>query len=68
MKSEEKEWKVAIAYQRYGYIKVKGKTYEEAIINANKRLEEMTLEEMDKVTDYLPDSEEVDEEMVEEIK
>lgn len=60
-----KTWKVGIAYQRYGYINVPGDTREEAIKNANKRLEEMSLKEMDRVTDYLQDSEEIDEEFVE---
>lgn len=68
MSKELKDWKIGIAYERYGYINVKGKTREEAIENANKTLEKMSLEEMEKVTDYLPDSEEVDVEIVEEIK
>lgn len=61
------EWKVAIAYERYGYITVNARTRKDAITAANKKLKDMTLEEMDSVTEYLPDSESVDEEMVEEV-
>lgn len=60
-------WKIGIAYQRYGYINVPGDTRKEAIANANKWLEGATIEELDAATDYLQDSEEVDEEFVEEV-
>lgn len=60
-------WKVGIAYERYGYITVEAENRNEAIKKAEERLEKMTAGELDTVTDYLPDSEEVDREFVEEV-
>lgn len=60
-----KNWKVGIAYTRYGYLNVEADTREEAVQKADKWLEGASLADMDEITDYLQDSEEVDEEFVE---
>lgn len=65
---QKKAYKVPVAYERYGYIIIEGAgSEEEAISMAQAKLEKMTVEELDQVTDYLPDSEEIDEEGVMEI-
>lgn len=70
-KTEERTgWKIGVAYERYGYITVgigEAKSEKEAIEVARNKLEKMTLEELDAVTAYLPDSEEIDDEAVIEI-
>lgn len=55
-------YKVPICYEKYGYLPVEADTEEEAVEKVRKRLADMTLQEMDEYVEYLPDSEEVDEE------
>lgn len=60
-------WKVGVAYERYGYIEVskdEAKTEKEAIEVAKKKLENMDRDELESITEYLPFSEEIDEEAV----
>lgn len=64
MRKKLRDWKIGISYQRYGYITVPAETREEAIDAANERLQGMSVKEMEEATDYLSDSEMVDEEFV----
>lgn len=60
-------WKVGVAYERYGYIKVDGSeaaTEEEAVAVAERKLEAMSVADLEAVTEFLPDSEEIDGEAV----
>lgn len=60
-------WKVGVAYERYGYIHVdasEAKTEEEAVVVAQKKLEGMSFEDLEKITGPLADSEEIDREGV----
>lgn len=60
-------WKVGVAYERYGYIHVganEAKTEEEAVAAAQKKLNAMSASELEMITEYLPDSEEIDKEGV----
>lgn len=60
-------WKVGFAYERYGYITVgpdEASTQEEAVEAARKKLEAMGTADMDALTEYMQDSEEIDEEGV----
>lgn len=62
-----KVWKVGVAYERYGYIEVdsrEAKTEEEAVAVAQKKLEGMSFEDLEKITSPLADSEEIDREGV----
>lgn len=53
-------YKVPFAYERYGYIDVEADSEEEAAEKAEEKLEELSLAEMESLSDYLPDSEEID--------
>lgn len=67
MKEEIKGWKVGVSYERYGYIHVspdEAATEEEAVAAAQKKLEAMGAEELDRITEYMQDSEAVDPEGV----
>ncbi len=55
-----KLFKIPFAYERYGKISVEADSKEEAIAKAEKILEEMTVSDMDTISEYLPDSEELD--------
>ena len=60
-------YKVGVVYSRYGYIKVSAKEAEQEggpIPAAEKKLREMSAADLDAVTEYLEDSEEIDEEAV----
>lgn len=60
-------WKVGVAYERYEYIHVdasEAKTEEEAVAVAQKKLEGMGFKDLEKITDPLVDSEEIDREGV----
>ncbi len=64
---EVKEWKVGVAYERYGYIKVsreEAKTEEEAVKVAEKKLEEMSVSELEEITEFLEGTEKIDPEGV----
>lgn len=61
------KWKVGVSYERYGCITVEAETEDQAVKAAEKKLEKMTIEELDKVTEYVPDSEGVDGNFVEEM-
>lgn len=50
------KFKVPIFYERYGYLPVEADSEEEAYKKAARKVETMTLEEMDRYVDYLPDS------------
>lgn len=55
-------YRVPFAYERYGRITVEAESREEAINLAAKELEGMTVSEMEGASDYLENSEEIDEE------
>lgn len=61
------KWNVAVSYVRSGYIQIEGSTEEEAVALAEEKLKTMTVDEMDEIMSYLPDSETVDEDDVEAI-
>lgn len=59
----ETGWKVGVAYERYGYIRLEvseARTEEEAVAVAQKKLKDMTFEDLEKITSPLADSEEID--------
>ena len=58
----KKRYKVPFYYENYGYIPVEADTPEEAVKLAKKRLKEMDVEEMLELTEYLDQSESIDEE------
>lgn len=62
MDEEMKRYKVPFAYERYGYIYVKASSETEAKEKAEEKLLTMGDQEMYELSDYLPDSEEIDEE------
>ena len=67
MKGEIGSYKVGVAYTRYGYIQVSTKDIEEAggaVEAAQKKLDEMSVTDLDAITEYLEDSAEIDEEAV----
>lgn len=53
-------YRVPFAYQRYGRIEVEAESREEAIRFAEEKLKDMSLSEMEQLSDYLEDSEEID--------
>ena len=53
---------VPFAYQKYGRIEVEADSREEAINKAEKLLEDMSVSDMESLSDYLQNSEEIDEE------
>lgn len=55
-----KEYKVGVAYERYGYISVTADSEEDAVRAAEARLKAMSIDELEAVTEYMTDSEEVD--------
>ena len=55
-------YKIPFSYERYGYIPVDAKNEDEAYNKAEKILTEMTVAEMDRYADYLPESEAIDRE------
>lgn len=60
-------WKVGVAYERYGYIRVGGneaKTPEEAVEAAKRKLEVMDDSELDGITAILEETKEIDAEGV----
>ena len=60
-------WKVGVAYERYGYITVskeEASTEAQAVKVAEQKLRKMTLTDLEAVTEYLEDSEEIDEQVV----
>ena len=62
--NEPKNWRVAFGYERYGYIDVTAETKEKAIEAARKRMDDMSVDEMEAGTEYLPNSESIDEKCV----
>lgn len=62
-----KTWKVAIAYERYGYLQIEADSKEDAIRMMEARLKEMSKEDLEDATSYLEGSEEVDPEGVFEV-
>lgn len=60
-------WKIGVSYERYGYIEVsknEAETEEEAITVAQEKLDKMSIAELNSITEYLEDSEEIDKEAV----
>ena len=55
-----KVFAVPFAYQRYGTLEVEAKTEAEAVAKAEDLLERMSVSEMEELTSYLQDSEEID--------
>ncbi len=55
-------YQVPFAYERYGHIEVDADSPSEAIEKAQNILDKMSAEEMDSLSSYLEDSEEIDEE------
>lgn len=58
-------WKVGIVYERYGYIQVgpdEASTPEEAVEVAKKKLEGLSVAELEEMTSFLEGSEGIDEE------
>lgn len=54
-------YKVGISYEKYGYLRVDGvENEEEAAEKAREWLENASVADIDKITGYLEDSEEVD--------
>ena len=54
---------MGVAYERYGYIRLEvneARTEEEAVAVAQKKLKDMTFEDLEKITSPLADSEEID--------
>lgn len=65
-----KEWKIGVSYERYGYLTVsadEAKNEEEAVKIAEEKLKRMCAADLDRITEYLEDSEEIDPEAVIEI-
>ena len=60
----EQEYLVPFAYERYGHIVVKAESPEMALNVAEDKVKEMSAEELDANSEYLPDSEEIDREGV----
>lgn len=54
------EYGIPFAYERYGRIYVEADSVEEAKEKAEEVLGRMSLSEMEEITEYLPDSEEID--------
>lgn len=62
-----KGYKVGVVYERYGYILIRpeeAKTEEEAIEAARRKLEEMSIGELEAMTSFLENTEKIDEEGV----
>lgn len=60
-------WKVGVAYERYGYITVskeEAATEAQAVKVAEQKMRNMTPAELNAITEYLEDSEEIDEQAV----
>ena len=55
-----KTYEIPFAYEKYGRIEVKAESLEDAYRKAEEKLDGMTLSEMEALTEYLPDSEEID--------
>lgn len=53
---------VPFSYERYGRIEVEADSREEAIEKARQKLDNMCASDMDAMSDYLVDSEEIDDE------
>lgn len=64
MKNKMKEYRVPFAYERYGHVVVEAQSEEEAFSKAEKLIENMKPSELDALSEYLPDSEEIDREGV----
>ena len=63
VKEETDIWKVGVAYENYGYIKVtkdEAATEQEAIEVARKKLKTMTIYELDEITEPLEETKEID--------
>lgn len=60
MNKEMKKYYVPFAYERYGRMEVEATSREEAIDAAEAKLADMTLADMEALTDYLPGSDEID--------
>lgn len=57
-----KEYRVPFAYERYGHVIVEAQSEGEALSKAETMLETMEPSELDALSEYLPDSEEIDRE------
>ena len=56
----KKTFFVPFAYERYGRIKVETENEKDAFRIAEEKLKDMSLSEMEELSDYLMDSEEID--------
>ena len=57
-----KSYGIPFAYEMYGRIYVEANSKEEAFEKAQEKLDNMTVKEMEENSEYLSDSEEIDEE------